>query len=426
MSDAVHRRAPFADNPAVGRRGRETRERIVEATIEVLSEQGYHRCSVDRITGQAGCSRVAFYQYFSSRDDVIRQLAADVVGKIQDIVEGLDPLTPDTHGWDSIRAWVSAYGDVYDRYGGLFHALRAAIDSTEDVASIRAGVVARNVAQVRSKLADSALAVPYLDVVIELLTETIGWAHTTVGIMRTAQPRGVPREHLETALADVLHRTLFGIDPAVNVHAAATPLPSIPMDPALARLLVEGPGPARDDGASTLDGLLRAGGSTLLARGYFATRIDDIVSAAGVSHGAFYRYFTNKADFTRVLVVRALSPLWATLTELPIADETGAPSRTDLRRWLQRFNRVRAEDAAVLGVWMDAALHDPAFSVDAAPALDWGRRRAARALRDRGFGGVDLDAVVFSALLTAYGSRRADAAFTEATADVVERGLLGR
>src|SRR5206468_11841230 len=107
-----------------------------------------------------------FYQYFSSRDDVIRHLAAEVVAQVQEIVDHLDPLTPDIQGWRSIRAWVAAYGDVYERYGGLFHALRAAIDSTEDVAAIRAGVVALNVAQVRSPLADSAVRVLCLDVLI--------------------------------------------------------------------------------------------------------------------------------------------------------------------------------------------------------------------------------------------------------------------
>jgi len=424
--DAVHRRQPFADNPTVGGRGRQTRQRIVDATVEVLSQQGYHRCSVDRITSRAGCSRVAFYQYFSSRDDVIRHLATEVVGQIQDIVDGLAQLTPDARGWHNIRAWVTAYGDVYERYGGLFHALRAAIDTTEDVASIRAGVVARNVAHVRSKLADSALAVPYLDVVLDLLMETIGWAHTTADIMRTAEPQAVPREQLEDSLADVVHRTLFGMNPAVNLHVSTYVTPSVPLDQSLADLLRQDPPPALADGTTTVDDLLRAGHSTLLARGYFATRIDDIVSAAGVSHGAFYRYFSNKADFTRVLVLRAMRPLWMTLVQMPNADKTGAPTRTELRRWLQRFNSVRAEDAAVLGVWMDAALHDPTFSVDAAAALDWGRRRSAQALRRRGFDGGDADAIVYSALLTAYGSRRADASFTEATADVIEHGLLGR
>jgi len=422
----VRRRAPFADNPSVGRRGRQTRQRIVEATVEVLSDEGYHRCSVDRITSRAGCSRVAFYQYFSNRDDVLRHLGADVARQVQEIVDRLDPVTPDARGWDSIRAWVSAYGDIYERYGGLFHALEAAIDSTEDVAAIRAGIVARNVAQIRSKLADSALAVPHLDAVLELLTETIGRAHTMVGIMRTAAPHGFPRTELEDSLTDVVHRTLFGIDPAVNVRAAVNPAPPIGLDESLARLLRQDPAPTPGDGTSTLDALLEAGRSTLLARGYFATRVDDVVSAAGVSHGAFYRYFANKADFTRVLVVSAMRPLWTTMLELPPADAGTTPSRADLRRWLQRFNRVRVEDAAVFGVWMDAALHDPAFSVDAAGALDWSRRRSARVLRDRGFGAGDADAIVFSALLTAYGSRRADAAFTEATADVIEHGLLGR
>lgn len=426
MSPEAVRRAPFGDNPTVGRRGRETRERILEATVEVLSEQGYHRCSVDRITSHAGCSRVAFYQYFSSRDDVIRHLATDVVGQIQDIVDRLDPLTADAQGWASIRAWVAAYGDIYDRYGGLFHALRAAIDSTEDVASIRAGVMSRNVAKIRSRLADPALAVPHLDVVIELLTETLGWAHSTVGIMRALEPQRVPRDELEDALADVVHRTLFGIDPAVNVHPSGSPLAPIPLDPNLAALLQLDPAAADRDINPTLDGLLRAGRSTLLSRGYFGTRIDDIVSAAGVSHGAFYRYFTNKSDFTRVLVVRAMRPLWATMLELPHPDGTDAPAREDLRRWLQRYNTVRADEAAVLDVWMDAAFHDPAFSVDAAGAIDWSRRHAGRALRGRAFAGSDRDDVVYAALLTAYGSRRADASLTDATADVIERGLLGR
>jgi AcrR family transcriptional regulator len=244
--------------------------------------------------------------------------------------------------------------------------------------------------------------------------------------MRAVDPGRFPREHLEDALADVIHRTLFGIDSAVNVHAAPSAPVPIPLDPALAALLQQDPATVDREVNPTIDGLLRAGRSTLLSRGYFGTRIDDIVSAAGVSHGAFYRYFTNKADFTRVLVVRAMRPLWKTMLELPHADPCGAPTRDELRRWLQRYNSVRAEEAAVLGVWMDAAFHDPAFSVDAAGALDWSRRHAGRALRHRGLAGSEVDDVVYAALLTAYGSRRADAAFTEATADVIERGLFGR
>ena len=40
-------------------------------------------------------------------------------------------------------------------------------------------------------------------------------------------------------------------------------------------------------------------------RGYHNTRVDDLVTAAGVSHGAFYRYFPNKDELARILTARA-------------------------------------------------------------------------------------------------------------------------
>ena len=46
----------------------------------------------------------------------------------------------------------------------------------------------------------------------------------------------------------------------------------------------------------------------LPARGYHDARVDDIVAAAGVSHGSFYRYFENKDDFFRVLAEEAEHP----------------------------------------------------------------------------------------------------------------------
>src|SRR5919109_2440838 len=63
---SVQRRAPFSVNPEVGVRGQRAQQRILEAALQVFGEVGYHRCGVARITEVAGCSRAAFYQYFSS------------------------------------------------------------------------------------------------------------------------------------------------------------------------------------------------------------------------------------------------------------------------------------------------------------------------------------------------------------------------
>ena len=80
----------------------------------------------------------------------------------------------------------------------------------------------------------------------------------------------------------------------------------------------------------------------------------------------------------------------------------------------------------MMRVWLDAALQGPQLRTESAPIFDWGRRRMARWLSPRGFGDVDMDAVVLVALLSVFGARQRSAAEIEAAVLVIERGLLGR
>ena len=121
---AVVRRAPFSDNPQVGARGQRTQQRILDAALRAFGEEGYHGCSIDRITKLARCSRVSFYQYFASKEDVFRQLAGQVARQVSASTEALDPLTPDLEGWAALRAWVARYAEIHARYEPVFHALR--------------------------------------------------------------------------------------------------------------------------------------------------------------------------------------------------------------------------------------------------------------------------------------------------------------
>ena len=132
---------------------------------------------------------------------------------------------------------------------------------------------------------------------IRLLLECLNHTLDVSGILRSVAPGGYPSERVEVAITDVLHRTLFGVRAGVNVHP--------PERSAAARARVR-PGDARaappDDGAvdpdasgnRALDALLASGRDVFVERGYHNTRVDDLVAAAGVSHGAFYRYFRNK------------------------------------------------------------------------------------------------------------------------------------
>ncbi len=172
---------------------------------------------------------------------------------------------------------------------------------------------------------------------------------------------------------------------------------------------------------------MSAGREVFVTRGYHATRVDDLAVAAGVSHGAFYRYFRNKDDLARILTVEAIRSVSTALSEIPDAAEREGPdARAALRRWLARYNAAQSGEAAMMRVWVDAALADATLREDSAAAFDWGWRRLARYVAPRDFGDVDAEAVVMLGLLSGFGGRPRSAVEIEAAAQIIERGLLGR
>jgi AcrR family transcriptional regulator len=420
----VVRRAPFSDNPDVGARGQRTQQRILDAALRVFGEDGYHESGVARITELAGCSRASFYQYFSSKEDVFRQLAGQVARQLGASTEVLGPLTPDADGWKALRAWVGRHADIYERYQPVFQAFPAAAESDEEFAGGSARMGARLVASMRSRLTTATLPPRQLDPVIELLMACVSQTHDDVRVLSLAVPGAYPRDRVEDALADVMHRTLFGLR-AENVHPPARRRPpplelSAVMRDALRQN--DGKRELTRAGQRTLDALMTAGRDLFVARGYHRTRINDVVAAAGVSHGAFYRYFETKDQLAHVLAVRAIR------TVRDAFEQVGDVSadRAALRRWLRGYNATQAGEAAMIRVWGDAAQHDAAIRADSAAALDWGRRRLIHFLAPRGFGDVDTEAVVMLALLGAFGARERGAPMIDAAAHIVERGFLGR
>jgi AcrR family transcriptional regulator len=424
----VQRRAPFSDNPNVGARGQRTQQRNLDAALRVFGEVGYHRCNIDRITTVAGCSRVSFYQYFSSKEDVFRALAGQVARQVSASTEALGPITPDLDGWTAIRGWVGRHSEIYERYEPVYQAFRAAVESDEEVAgwSLQAG--ARTVAQLRSRLASTDLPSRQTDAVGRLVLEAMTGTHDVAGILRAAAPAAYPQERVDDALADVVHRSLFGRDDVVNVHPPARHRPPpVEFGPAMLEVLLadDEPPDLTVAGRRTLDALTAAGAEVLVRRGFHRTRIDDVVSAAGVSHGAFYRYFDNKEQLAHVLAVRAMRRVNTAFAEIPEPAGDGAKD-TALRLWLRRYNAAQASEAAVIRVWVDAAVDDPGRRADSAATYDWGRRQMAGYLGTRGFGDVDTEAVIMVALLGAFGARQRSAPTVEAVAHLIERGLLGR
>jgi len=282
----------------------------------------------------------------------------------------------------------------------------------------------QSVARIRSKLSTSDLPPRQLDPLLALLISCLARTLDDAASLRSVAPEDYSRERVEEAITDVMHRSLFGRS-AVNVRDNTFPRPMrVEFGPVVQGMLEkEEAVRAGTDRRAAMKALVDNGRDVFVERGYHATRVDDLAAAAGVSHGVFYRYFENKDQLAMVLTVQAMRAVADTFVEIP---DVTTSDGSDLRRWLRRYNAAQSGEAAMIRVWVDAAQEDARLRSLSASALDWGRRRMVPVLAGRGFGDVDVEAVVMVALLGAFGAQERGAATVDAAAHVLERGLLGR
>jgi AcrR family transcriptional regulator len=110
--------------------------------------------------------------------------------------------------------------------------------------------------------------------------------------------------------------------------------------------------PARDrelraQGRETVRKLLEAGVIEFEDRGFNGVRVDDVVRRAGISHGTFYLYFSNKEDLFKALLRDALHDMEIVAGDFPVvtSDSTGL---TVLRQWVRKFSAAYATHSTVL------------------------------------------------------------------------------
>jgi AcrR family transcriptional regulator len=426
-SDPVLRRAPFSTNPQVGARGQRTQQRILDAALHVFGEDGYYPSRIDRITERAGCSRASFYQYFSSKEDLFRHLAGRVARQLNESCAALEPVTGDLAGWQAFHRWLERYSEIYDTYEPVFVTFQTAVASDAMVASGVSIVTARVLEDLRSKVVGSPLAPGEVDTVLQALLQTVARLNRETELLEAVAPRSsLDRKRMNVAFADAFHRSLFGPIEEVNVHTSTRRLAPLAR-PARAPS-GSGPAVASSHGPAaqrTRAQLLEAGHKVFVERGYYATRVADIVKAAGVSHGVFYRYFDNKTDLFRILAKRAIEQLGEALEDIPdLTADGGTDVEHELRTWLRRFGSTYAEEASIFTMWSEAITRDSGLGVVSAAVVDGSRARMARALEPRGWGDADADAMVLLTFLDAFTSQRITPGRIGDFARMIRRGLL--
>jgi len=107
--------------------------------------------------------------------------------------------------------------------------------------------------------------------------------------------------------------------------------------------------------------LLEAGLIEFKERGFEGVRVDDVVHRAGISHGTFYLYFSNKEDLFKALLRDALHDMEIVAGDFPVVT-CGETGLTVLRQWIRKFFTVYEAHSTVLRTLSSANAPGEMFS----------------------------------------------------------------
>jgi AcrR family transcriptional regulator len=111
-------------------------------------------------------------------------------------------------------------------------------------------------------------------------------------------------------------------------------------------------------GARTAAALRAAAREAFADLGWQATRVQDIVARAQVSHGTFYHYYDNKAAVLEALVRESQTEFAA----LAAASWQGDDVRAELEGVIGGLLDLYERDAPVLHAWLHAAREERSFA----------------------------------------------------------------
>jgi len=116
--------------------------------------------------------------------------------------------------------------------------------------------------------------------------------------------------------------------------------------------------PERTRGARTAAKLQASAQEAFAELGWNATRVEDVVQRAGVSHGTFYTYYENKATVLDALVRRSQDDFAALAAAPWEADDV----RRALARVIGGFLDLYERDVVIMRTWLEAAREDQHFA----------------------------------------------------------------
>jgi AcrR family transcriptional regulator len=116
------------DGRVPGRRGRATRQRLLECTADLLTSTSWRSIKVIDIARQAGTSPATFYQYFENVEQAILVLAEELMEGAALLAELVDGDWTEEESWGTARSVVTGFMDYWEANRSVFRVVELATE----------------------------------------------------------------------------------------------------------------------------------------------------------------------------------------------------------------------------------------------------------------------------------------------------------
>src|SRR5580704_102412 len=116
------------DGRMPGARGRQTRQRLLDATVELLTTTSWRSVKVTDIARQARTSPATFYQYFGNVEQAIRVLAEGMVDEAAQLAELVGGDWSEATSWDTARTVTEGFLGYWEDNRAVFRVVDLATE----------------------------------------------------------------------------------------------------------------------------------------------------------------------------------------------------------------------------------------------------------------------------------------------------------
>lgn len=104
------------DGQAMGKKGLETQQRLLDAAMEMLATTPLRDLRIGAIAKKAGISAGTYYLYFENVDALVLALSNHMGERATDVIDLVRADWPEAAGDEPIYRFVRAYFDFWDKY----------------------------------------------------------------------------------------------------------------------------------------------------------------------------------------------------------------------------------------------------------------------------------------------------------------------